>query len=289
MITATVREVCDMEEFIGILAAKAAAASPVRDGDYEQDGLLYCGHCGTPKQCRISFGAEIQVFPCQCACAERRYLSERQAEESRQQRMRIDNLRADGVRDKSLAACRFDGAEETPELEKCRRYAENWETAKAQGIGLLLWGSTGNGKTYAAACIANSLIDRGVPAMITSFPRIIGAKFEDRPQIMEAIRRYPLLVLDDLGVERATDFALETVYSVVDERYKTSMPLIVTTNLTLAEMKEAQSMSQQRIYERILEMCTPIAFRGKSRRLAIAEERKEIARQILEEPHCLKK
>ena len=271
-----------MEKFICALAAKAAAASPARDADYEQDGLLYCGHCQTPKQCRISFGSEIRVFPCLCACAERRYLSERQAEEDRQQRIRIDNLRADGVRDRSLASCRFESAEETPELAKCRRYAENWETAKAQGIGLLLWGGTGNGKTFAAACIANSLIDQGVSAMITSFPRIIGARFEDRPQIMEAVRRYPLLVLDDFGTERATDFALETVYSVVDERYKTGKPLIVTTNLALAELKEPQSMTQQRIYERILEMCTPIAFRGESRRRAIADQRREIARQILE-------
>ena len=231
-----------MEKFIGALAAKAAAASPARGEDYEQDGLLYCGHCRTPKQCRISFGSEIRVFPCQCACAERRYLSERQAEEDRQLRMRIDSLRADGVRDKSLAACRFDGAEETPELTKCRRYSENWDTAKAQGIGLLLWGGTGNGKTFAAACIANSLIDRGVPAMITSFPRIIGARFEDRPSIMEAVRRYPLLVLDDFGTERATDFALEMVYSVVDERYKTGKPLIVTSNLTLEELRNPQGM-----------------------------------------------
>ncbi len=267
---------------ISVLAAKAAAVSAPEPGDYMQDGLLYCHRCRTPKQCRISFDFGVMVLPCQCACAERRYIAERQAEADRQQRMRVDGLRTDGVRDKSLAACRFDGAEETSELTKCRRYAENWETAKAQGIGLLLWGGTGNGKTFAAACIANSLIDRGVPAMITSFPRIIGAKFEERPQIMEDVRRYPLLVLDDFGTERATDFALETVYSVVDERYKSGKPLIVTTNLTLAELKEPQSMTQQRIYERILEQCTPIAFRGESRRRAIAEKRKEIARQMLE-------
>lgn len=271
-----------MMDVISALAAKAAAVSAPEPMDYMQDGLLYCGHCQTPKQCRISFGDLVRVLPCQCACADRRYIAERQAEEEQRQRILIDGLRADGVRDKSLAACRFDGAEETPELTKCRRYAENWETAKAQGIGLLLWGGTGNGKTYAAACIANSLIDRGVPAMITSFPRIIGARFEDRPSIMEAVRRYPLLVLDDFGTERATDFALETVYSVVDERYKTGKPLIVTTNLTFSELKEPQSMTQQRIYERVLEMCTPIAFRGESRRNAIADQRREIARQILE-------
>ena len=166
-----------MMDVISALAAKAAAVSAPEPGNYVQDGLLYCGHCQTPKQCRVSFGSLMRILPCQCACAERRYLAERQAEEDQQQRALIDSLRADGVRDHSLAGCRFDEAEETQELAKCRRYAENWETAKAQNIGLLLWGGTGNGKTYAAACIANRLIDRGVPAMITSFPRIIGAKF----------------------------------------------------------------------------------------------------------------
>lgn len=269
------------ESHIDMLAAKSGVTAH-EAGDYMQDGLLYCGHCRTPKQCRIAFGTEVRVLPCQCACAERRYSAERHAQESQQQRIRIDSLRADGVRDNSLAECRFEGAEETPELVKCRRYAEKWDAAKIHGIGLLLWGDTGNGKTFAAACIANYLIDRGTPAMITSFPKIIGARWEDRPQIMEAIRRYPLLVLDDFGTERTTDFALETVYSAVDERYKSGKPLIITTNLTLDELCNPPGIAQQRIFERVLEMCTPIAFRGKSRRSEIAERRKEIAQTLLQ-------
>lgn len=118
--------------------------------------------------------------------------------------------------------------------------------------------------------------------MITSFPKIIGARWEDRPQIMEAIRRYPLLVLDDFGTERTTDFALETVYSAVDERYKSGKPLIITTNLTLDELCNPPGIAQQRIFERVLEMCTPIAFRGKSSRSEIAERRKEIAQTLLQ-------
>lgn len=271
-----------MMDVISTLAAKAAAVSTPEPCDYIRDGLHYCGHCRTPKQCRIEIAGKVRIVKCQCACAARKYEAERKARQDQEMRLRIDCLRADGVWDKALVTCRFESAKETPELVKCRRYVENWETTEAKNIGLLLWGGTGNGKTYAAACIANSLIDRGVPARITSFPRIIGAKFEDRPQIMEAVRRYPLLVLDDFGTERATDFALETVYSVVDERYKTGKPLIVTSNLTLEELRNPQGMAQQRIYERVLEMCTPIAFRGESRRRAIADQRREIARQILE-------
>ena len=74
-----------------------------------------------------------------------------------------------------------------------------------QNNGLLLWGNTGNGKTYAAACIANALIARGIPALITSFPRILNAGWDKR-EIAEQMRQYPLLVIDDLGAERESDY-----------------------------------------------------------------------------------
>ena len=96
-----------MVDCIGTLAAKAAAISPPEPGDYMQDGLLYCGHCATPKQCRIVFDSMVKIVACQCACTERRYMAERRAEEDRQRRMRINDIRADGIRDKSLAALRM--------------------------------------------------------------------------------------------------------------------------------------------------------------------------------------
>lgn len=267
---------------IDALTIKASEISSPQEIDYIQDGILYCGHCRTPKQCRLSFnGTDVKIFPCLCACKDRRFQAEREAQREQEQRMRIDSLRADGIRDNALAGCRFENAEETPEIIKCRRYAEKWQTAKENNVGLLLWGGTGNGKTFTAACIANYLIDRGIPALITSFSRILGADFEERRKNLEIIRQYPLLVVDDFGTERATDFALETVYAVVDERYKSKRPLIVTTNLSLDELRRPQSIAQQRIYERVLEMCTPIAFRGESRRQAIAKRRNDFVKELL--------
>ena len=46
--------------------------------------------------------------------------------------------------------------------------------------------------------------------------------------------RYPLLILDDFGMERGTEYGLEQVFNVIDSRYRSRKPLIVTTNLTLA-------------------------------------------------------
>ena len=169
----------------------------------------------------------------------------------------------------------------TNELAKCKRYADRWDEMAQSNSGLLLWGNTGNGKTFAAACIANQLIDRGIPAMITSFPRILSAGY-DKQDIIDQMRYYPLLVIDDLGAERNSDYALETVYMVIDERYKSKKPLIVTTNLTLDEICNPKNMAYQRIYDRVLEMCAPLVFRGDSIRRRKAKEQLSFVKSVLE-------
>ena len=136
-----------------------------------------------------------------------------------------------------------------------------------------------SGKTFAAACIANALIDRGVPALVTSFPRILNGGW-DKSEIISQMKRFPLMVIDDLGAERQSEYAQEIVYAVVDERYKTRKPLIVTTNLTLDEMNDPKSMDYKRIYSRIQEMCVPVYFKGGSRRVKIAEGKKDVVREI---------
>ena len=78
-------------------------------------------------------------------------------------------------------------------------------------------------------------------------------------QIIQNLVDYPLLIIDDLGIERNSEFALEQVYNVIDSRYCKMLPLIVTTNLGLNEMKSKDlDTAHQRIYSRILEMCVPI-------------------------------
>lgn len=260
----------------------AKRAEPVRDlVDYEKDGLLYCGHCNTPKQCRIPIGGGVRLVGCQCACAAREYEAEKKARADRERRLRIETLRADGIRDKSLTACRFDAATMSDEIVKCKRYADAWDDMRRENNGLLLWGNTGNGKTFAAACIANELIDRGIPAMITSFPRILNAGY-DKQEIVEQVHYYPLMVIDDLGAERSSEYAMETVYTVIDERYKSKKPLIVTTNLTLDELRKPKNMDYQRIYDRVIEMCTPLVFKGDNLRRDKANKRLRYVKSVLE-------
>ena len=69
----------------------------------------------------------------------------------------------------------------------------------------------------------------------------MGAMYsEERYRYIASFSNYSLLILDDLGIERSTEYALEQVYAVIDERYKSGLPVIITTNLKIAESRNPQ-------------------------------------------------
>jgi len=104
---------------------------------------------------------------------------------------------------------------------------------------------------------------------------------KERCQYIASFGKVDLLIIDDLGVERNSEFALEQVYAVIDERYKANLPLIITTNLTPKQMRSVQDVAHARIYSRVLEMCTPILLQGADRRKSISSGKRVLAKQIL--------
>ncbi len=166
-----------------------------------------------------------------------------------------------------------------------RAYVEHWDKAFHDNVGLLFFGDVGAGKSFAAEYIANALLERGVPVLMTDFPTILnrlGGMFnEDRRAFIDSLDTYDLLILDNLGVERNTEYALETVYIIVDGRYRCRKPMIVTTNLKLDEMKRPCDLAHDRIYDRILERCAPVLFKGKNFRTENAGMTIQTVRKIV--------
>ena len=268
-----------------IQAANAAAA--LVPGDYEQDGLRFCGKCHTPKQSRQNLFGKDLIVGCMCACAQENYAREEAARKKREEADRIMRLRSAGIssqtfRDASFAA--DDGKNPKP-MDTLRRYAERWEAMQRENIGLLLYGDVGTGKSYGAACIANRLIEQSIPVCMINLSTVLnslgGYQSDEKNTYMADLMRYPLLILDDFGMERQTDYALEQVFNVIDARYRSGKPLIVTTNLSLTELNAPRSLEHKRIYDRIREMCQPVNFGSSGRRVERADKKMRLAAELL--------
>lgn len=250
-----------------------------------EDGLLYCGKCHTPVQCRITFEGKERIMPCIC----KRQKEERERQEQRmkeeEQLLYVRRLKAAGIQERHLQDWTFASATDTPSIQMAKRYTENWKKVKAENLGLLLWGDVGTGKSFLAACIANALLEKGVPVLMTNFSKILnqmGAMYSDeRYRYIASFNRFSLLIIDDLGIERNTEYALEQVYAVIDERYKTGLPLIITTNLTISQLRNPEDVAHARIYSRVLEMCTPVHVPGHDRRTTIGKSKQELVKEVL--------
>lgn len=268
------------EIITGMLLGRKAEAE---DGDYysDEDGLLYCGKCSTQKECRTEIGGEIFTVPCLCKCGEDEWERKEQEWHEERRRIRIENLRVSGIADDSLRDVRFEESDGCENIQKCQAFVDHWDEIKEQNTGLLMSGPVGTGKTYAAACIANALIDRGVPVLMTNFPTILStSKFEMNELVRQAME-YDLIIVDDLGVERDTEYSSETVYQFIDACYRRKKPMIVTTNLSLKDLRVQEGLRYKRIYDRVLQMCVPMVFTGESRRVEIRKEKANVLREIV--------
>jgi len=256
------------------------------EADYVgENGIIYCGRCHTPKQYRIDFFGKTSVVGIMCRCEKERFEAEEHARKIREEKERIQRMKATCIHDKALVDSTFENDDGSlPQIASARRYVRSWPERKANNDGLLLWGDVGTGKTFYAACIANALIEQGVPVLMTNFAKILnslsGMYAEDKNEFVASLMRYSLLVIDDFGIERNTEYALEQVYNVIDERYKSGLPLIVTTNLSLNTLKNPPDTAHQRIYDRVLAMCVPVRFTGTNHRKVDAENKLKSCRDL---------
>ena len=204
------------------------------EGDWrDENGTLICGKCGQAKETTIElFGRKTSV-PCMCQCQSEEYERKRQEFAESQRRRRIDRLRTTGIQDVGLRDCRFENAEMNPQMDRCKYYADHFEDFRKENIGMVFCGPVGNGKTYAAACIANELIEHARSVHMTDFSRIINTLFglnEGKQKYLDRLNEYDLLIIDDLASQRNTSYANEIVMNVIDSRCKSGKPLIVKTN-----------------------------------------------------------
>lgn len=158
-------------------------------------------------------------------------------------------------------------------LDACMEYVDNFSKHKREGRCMLLLGKVGTGKTHLATSAASFLInERMVKAIYRTVGSVIGeikATFSDKSgdseaHIMRELIGADLLVLDEVGATKQSEFELATLFSIINGRYEQGRPMIIVSNLSPGELNDALGV---RCVDRIRENgCIGVAFEWESHR-----------------------
>lgn len=289
----------DGQDLLRMIAANGLDHQQVNPGDYvDEEGFLVCGVCKERRQHNITLpsvtpeGEDTTItmkVVCLCQCEREKEAEEKRREQAKKDMERVAKLRKASLMDEKFREARFSAFQVTKHnarnLKLCQRYVSGFDEMFAKNQGLIFWGDVGTGKSYAAACIANELLSRGVPVVMTSLVKIlevVQAGDEKESDIISKLSSARLVIFDDLGAERNTDYALEKIYNIIDSRYRSKKPMLLTTNLTIDEMKQETDRRYSRIYDRIFEVCYPMQFYGQSWRKKAANQRFREMEALLE-------
>lgn len=263
---------------------------PEDEVELREDGLLYCKKCGEARECiPIATGRFARKVGCMCKCQKEQYEIEQLQLKTDMTKIEIERARQLAVNDPAFKTHTFanDNGKHPELMKKARKYADDFQKHLKMGSGLLLCGSKGTGKTYAAEAIANRVIDNGYPVVFTTFAKIaekaLEAGYEGRREYFESLSGCALLVLDDVGTERETDYMMETIQRVIDDRDRSLKPLIVTTNFTAEEINNPESGEWQRVWSRIMRTCYPIKCDGNDMRAEAGKARNKAMKKYFED------
>lgn len=275
-------------DIIDTIGARAARQYSEAEGDYRnEDGLLMCGKCHTQKECTLTKrDGTTRTVRCACECSVTQNAREAEEKRKRDRLQYLDGMRRTGFPDAEMREWTFSKSDHTDQKNEniARKYVANFDAMRSQGTGLLLCGSVGTGKSFLAAAIANELISQGTPCLMTNFSRIISRiseKFGGDQKYLDDLNRFDLLIIDDLGAERDSEFTWEKVMNVIDARYRAGLPLIVTTNLNPKDLYDPSDIRRQRVFSRLKEMCIFLEVNGADRRSKKMQDKLTAAKSLL--------
>lgn len=275
-------------DIIDTIGARAARQYSETEGDYRnEDGLLMCGKCHTQKECVLTKrDGTMRTVRCACECSVAQNAKEAEGKRKRDRLQYLDSMRRTGFPDAEMREWTFAKSDHTDQKNEniARRYVANFDAMRSQGTGLLLCGPVGTGKSFLASAIANELISQGTPCLMTNFSRIISRiseKFGGDQKYLDNLNRFDLLIIDDLGAERDSEYMWEKVMDVIDARYRAGLPLIVTTNLNPKDLYDPSDIRRQRVFSRLKEMCIFLEVNGTDRRNKKMQDKLTVSKSLL--------
>lgn len=261
-------------------------------------GIQKCKICGEPIGLEVILLGKKLVVPRMCSCRKKEAEEEERKSKAMEKQIRLQQIFNNSLMTKEFKECSFEKWDHSLGNEKMYdlgiKYTEHFKEVREKNLGLLIYGTPGNGKTFLSGCIANALIKEFVPVVCISAIGILDrikdsfGKYGDEgvQSILNCLDNAELLIIDDLGTENNTPWSRATMYQIIDARYRKKKPLIVTSNLTMQQLKkrydEDCEKEKGRTYDRLVnEMCTPIENLAPSIRVEKGKEKTKVLGQIL--------
>jgi DNA replication protein DnaC len=157
-------------------------------------------------------------------------------------------------------------------VSQVRAYIDDLDNQLAEGRGLWVFGGTGTGKTTLAMLISKAALEAGKTVAIYSLPKLLARirrTYDSEPggdsylSFFERLTSVDLLHIDDLGAEKRSDWVLEQLYALVNERYDSQRSMLITTNLQHDELEEQIG---SRTVSRLAQICEEVEIVGDDRR-----------------------
>jgi len=157
-------------------------------------------------------------------------------------------------------------------LSEVRAFVDELDERLDAGRGLWIFGDTGTGKTTLAMLISKAALESGRSVAIYSLPKLLARirrTYDSEPggdsylSFFERLTAVDLLHIDDLGAEKRSDWVLEQLYALINERYEAQRSVLITTNLPHDELEEQIG---SRTVSRLSQMCDEVPLFGADRR-----------------------
>lgn len=256
------------------LALKQNCACDKNGAPYTQR----CVKCGTPnhKVLYLPWTGEYCEVPFMCACRLEREGKFIEAREAREFDKRQNALRQ--TIPAKYRLCTISEMYPSKGKEIAIDFVDKWDEFYLGNLGLYIYGRMGVGKSYMAAAIANGLIAKGVSVLFTDFTDLVGRMEEgygNRNRVLGELKRYDLVIIDDYGAERGSEYMLEQIFSVVKRRLESGQPLIFTSNMPWAWVEDGTN-DWSRVNGRIMEMCVPVLLEGDDKRKIAQSQKRQM-------------
>ncbi len=201
-----------------------------------------------PKHKRIDLG--LVGVPCKCQRDYKKGLVKAEKNMDRQATIRKNQIACFSA--PRMRTATFDKYKENKHIIAAKGYERKFKEMYAKGKGLVLCGRAGAGKTIAAVCLANALLQREFKVLFVVQQEIIFCNIEERSEMLEKFIGCSVLIIDDFNLETVKDYGNELLFYIIDSRVKRGKPTIITTNHTKAAILDA-SDADNRLFSRIVE------------------------------------